>query len=200
MNLYKEAKNLSQIRKNQQLMTFYMLFVAALMIAVIAKQYISIFGAEGVILKDYLISLYGLILLVPFIGKWVTSNPMKTFRYSVILEVIATLGYYISTKGYYPEIILILSTVILISTNLMMCPLITKVDSQVINGEDNYSLFKSKMDSVYTAIGSIFGALILMLNIPLDFTIFFMFTMLFMSRYYRNKVFQEVYQENENKI
>lgn len=193
MNLIQQAKSLSPLRKNQQLMAFYMLFVAALMIAIIAKQYISIFGAEGIVLKDYALSLYGLILLFPFLGKWVTQNPMKTFHISIVLEIIATIGYYLSTKNYYPEHILIISTFILVTSNLIMNPLVTKVDSQVIDGCAEYSLFKTKLSSIYTALGALFGGFILLFDVSVELSIFIVLTLLPISRYYRNKVFKEIY-------
>ena len=189
MNLIQQAKSLSPLRKNQQLMAFYMLFVAALMIAVIAKQYISLFGAEGIVLKDYALSLYGLILLFPFLGKWVTQNPMKTFHISIT----ATIGYYFSTKNFYPEHILVISTFILVTSNLIMNPLVTKVDSQVINGCADYSLFKTKLSSIYTALGALFGGFILLFNVSVELSILTVLALLPISRYYRNKVFKEIY-------
>ena len=62
--IVKEIGQLSDLRRHQQLMSFYMLFVAALLLAFTDKLYIELFGAEGLIYKDYFISLFGLVALI----------------------------------------------------------------------------------------------------------------------------------------
>ena len=74
-----------------------------------------------------------------------------------------------------------------------MNPLVTKVDSQVIDGCADYSLFKTKLSSIYTALGALFGGFILLFNVSVELSILTVLALLPISRYYRNKVFKEIY-------
>ena len=197
-DLVKEIKALSPLRKNQQLMTFYMLFVGVILIAFTARLYSELFGIEGLILKDYAISLFGLIILYKKIGETVNKNPMETFKLSVKIEIIALVGYFIANKGFMPEAILIISTVCLISTNLMMKPLIIKVDSQVTQACSEYSVLKAKLDNIYIAFGAFVGGILLLGGIPMEISFCIMIGALIMSRHYRFLVFSEIYKQETN--
>ncbi len=191
--MFQEIKKLSALRKNQQLMSFYMLFVQALLLAYTAKAYVVVFGADGLIAKDYLISLFGLILLIPFLGKTVNKYPIKTFHMAVILEIFAVFCYYLTNIQILPELFLPLGTLILMSSVFIMRPLVTRVDSQVTNACPEYSLLKSKLDQIYIAVGAIFGLAFLGLDISSSFVIPLLIILLLISRYYRNLVFKEIY-------
>lgn len=198
MSILNEISSLSTIRKNQQLMSFFMLFVATLMVALVAKTYINLFGADGLILKDYSVSIYGLIIFIPFLGKYVNNNPLFIFKISVVLELTSISMYFLANKNILPEFCVIFGTFSLITSNLIMKPLVTRIDSEITNGCPNYSLLKSKLDNLYTALGALFGALILFASIPFEFTIFTICILLLISRFYRNKVFNEIYFNKSN--
>ena len=51
MNLIKEVAALSPLRRNQQIMSFYLLFVNALLGAAIVMLYVDLFNADGLVLK-----------------------------------------------------------------------------------------------------------------------------------------------------
>jgi hypothetical protein len=199
MSLRNDIEELSPLRKNQQLMSFYMLFVASLMLAYTAKTYISVFGANGVILKDYAICLFSLILLIPAFGKIATKYPIKTFYYCVVLEFIAMGGYFIASENLHPEIILPLSTTVLMTSVYALRPIVTRVDSLVTDGCAEYSLIKSKLDSIYLSTGSLFGGLFIIYDISSYITMPLLIISLLASRYYRNLVFNEIYSADENK-
>ncbi len=177
-------------------MSFYMLFVAALLIAYSANSYVNVFGAKGLILKDYALTSLGLILLIPALGKVINKHPLSVFHLSVILEVLAVLGYFLTDKGFYPVITLPFSTFLLMLSVYCMRPLVTCVESKVINGSAKYSLLKSKLEAIYTALGSLFGATFVYFDVSTSYTISLLFVTLLLSRYYRNKVFLEIYTGN----
>jgi hypothetical protein len=195
MKILKEISNISNLRKNQQLMSFYMLFVATLLFAFTAKTYYDLFGANGLILKDYSISIYSLIIFIPFIGNYVNKNPLFIFKISVVLELTAITLYFLANKKIQPELCLILGTFFLITSNLIMKPLVTRVDSEITGGCPKYSLLKSKLDILYSALGSVVGGTIVLISVPSEYTITVMVIMILISRYYRNKVFTEIYKE-----
>jgi hypothetical protein len=195
MSLLLEIKALSEIRKNQQIMSFYILFANALLIAYTAKAYVINFGAEGLILKDYAISTLGLMLLIPVIGKAINKHPMSVFHLSIALEVLALLGYFLTNKGIHPTIILPISTFILMVSVFLMRPLVNRVNSLIVDGCADYSLLDSKLSAIYTVLGSIFGTAIIYFDISTNYTVILLLVILLVSRFYRNKVFSIVYSE-----
>ena len=200
LKLIKEIRELSDLRKHQQLMSFYMLFVGALLLAFTATLYIDLFGSEGLIYKDYFISLFGLVALIKKVGDKSIEDPMATFRFAVKLEFIAMFGYFLANKGFLSEYILIASTICLISANVAMKPLIIKVDSQVTNACSKYSGLKSKLDYFYAALGAVVGGVLFASKLPVELSFCLMVGSLMLSRYYRLLVFKEIYQEEAESI
>tara|TARA_Y100001936_G_scaffold250315_1_gene302778 strand:- start:451 stop:1089 length:639 start_codon:yes stop_codon:yes gene_type:complete len=198
MSIISEIKELSELRKNQQIMSFYLLFVNALMLAISTKFYIALFTGDGLILKNYAISLLGLLILVPAIGKFAIDRPILTFRISVVLEAFSCLGYFLTSFSIFAELSLVTASFLVFASGLIMRPIYTQMDSIVTNGCKNYSLLKSKLDGLYTAIGAFVGAMFILLDIPTVAAISLLTITLGMARYYRNKVVNEIYSNESS--
>jgi hypothetical protein len=195
MLIISEIKALSEVRKNQQIMTFYILFYHALLIAYTAKAYIINFGAEGLILRDYAISILGLMLLIPIIGKAINKHPLGIFYLSLGLEAVSLLGHFLTHQSIYPTIILPLSTFLLVISIYLMRPLVNRINSLIINGCADYSLLDSKLSAIYTVLGSILGSATIYFDISANYTVILLLITLLISRYYRNKVLSIFYNK-----
>jgi hypothetical protein len=193
MSVIQEVKSLSPLRKNQQIMSFFLLFVNAMLIAVTTSLYIKAFGTEGLILKDYAISLYGLILFIPILGKLAMQYPLRAFTVALFLEAASVIAYFLVSKSFHEHLLLPIATLCIISSSLIMRPILVQVDSLVTNGCSNYSLLKSKLDALYTSIGALFGGYCIFANVSISFSIIIYATSLVMARYYRKKVLDEIF-------
>lgn len=197
MTLFQELNELSPLRKNQQIMSFFLLFVNALLVAVSTIFYVRIFGSDGLILKNYAISLLGLLILIPVLGKIAIKKPLATFHFCVFLEALSVIGYILVAQDIYAPFMLLTASFFIFASNLLMKPVLTQVDSIVTNGCGEYSLIKSKMDNIYLAIGALIGALFIILSIPIIFAVIAYSTALGFARYYRHKVLIEIYTSNQ---
>lgn len=197
MSLITDIKALTPIQKNQQFMSFYLLFVNALLIATTTLFYVDLFGADGMILKSYIASVYGLVLLIPALGKWAQSNPLRTFKVALLLEVMSIVSYVLVTLDYYAMYFLPLASAFILSSGLIMRPILTQVSSIVTNGCAHYSLVSSKMDSIYTSIGAGVGILFVLFDVPNTVSIITLALALGMSRLYRKRVLEAIYN-NDN--
>jgi len=200
MSLFYQFLELSALRKNQQFMSFYLLFVNTLLVACTATFYIDLFGTEGLILKGYIISVFGLILLLPMMGKYIQNDPLLTFKIALGFEVISMVGYLMVANDYYPHIALPIATLTLVSSGLIMRPILTQVDSIVTNGCKDYSMLKSRLDALYTAIGAMVGAIFILTNVPPYLSLLVLNTSLITARIYRKRVLDEVYNKNHTPI
>jgi len=104
MSLIKEFRALTPLRRNQQIMSFFLLFVNALMLATSMTFYVDLFGSEGLILKNYAFSLLGLLILIPFLGRFAISKPLLTFRIGIAMEVISCAGYFMVSQSIYAPV------------------------------------------------------------------------------------------------
>lgn len=195
MSLISDIKALSRLQKNQQIMSFYLLFVNALMVAVTTLLYVELFEAEGMVLKTYIASVYGLIILIPALGKWAQQSPMTTFKVALFMEVLSIGAYVLVSLDMYAVYLLPLASALILSSNLIMKPILTQVSSIVTNGCAHYSLVSSKLDAVYTAVGAGVGILFILFDIPNTLSIIVLFASLLMARLYRKRVLEEVYAD-----
>lgn len=193
MSIIEEIKALPSLRRNHQLSAFYMLYVNALIIACTATFYVAFFGAEGLILKDYVISLLGLMLFVPVFGKFCTFKPLRTFKIAVSLEAISISGYLMTSLDIMPQTSLIVASYCIVQSNILMRPINNQIDSIVTAGCADYSLLKSKLDALYTAVGAAVGASFLLLGVSKTATVVMLGASLFLCRYYRKRVLTEIY-------
>lgn len=195
MTLWKEFGALSPLRKNQQIMSFFLLFVNALLLAVSTIFYVDLFDSDGLILKNYAVSLLGLLILVPALGKIAIKRPLATFHFSVCLEALSCIGYFLVAQDVYAPVMLLTASFLIFFSNLLMKPILTQVDSVVTNGCGTYSLLKSKMDNIYIAIGALIGVLFIVLSVPTMFAVIAYSAALGFARYYRHKVLTEIYTD-----
>tara|TARA_R110001583_G_scaffold174017_2_gene328224 strand:+ start:4148 stop:4795 length:648 start_codon:yes stop_codon:yes gene_type:complete len=195
MNILDEVKGLSPLRKNQQLVVFYMLFVNAMIIACTATFYVEFFGSDGLILKDYAISVLGLMLFIPVFGRFSTSKPLRTFKIALTLEFVSVVGYLMTSIGVAPQACLIVASYCVVQSGIIMRPINTQVDSLVTAGCADYSLLKSKLDALYTAVGAAVGASFLLLGASKVTVVIMLGISLACSRYYRKRVLVEIYEE-----
>ena len=195
MSIYCDFTSLTPLRKHQQIMAFFLIFVNAMMIAITTILYIEVFGAEGMILKNYAISLYGLILLVPMFGRFAIANPLTAFKIAIAFEILSIVCYLFANNSVAETVTLPLGSVFVISSGLLMRPILTQAESIVTAGCGEYSLLKAKLDSVYTAIGAFFGGFMVLMATPITVMIgLFAFTLIF-ARYYRKLVLDEIFGE-----
>ncbi len=198
MSLITECRELSTLRKNQQIMSFFLLFVNALLVATSTTFYIDIFTSDGLILKNYATSLLGLLILMPFLGRFAMNNPILTFRIAIILEFLSCIGYIMVSQSMYESFMLLTASFLIFSSNLLMRPILTQVDSIVTDGCKDYSLLKSKLDGIYTAIGAGIGAAFILLSIPMVYAVVLYIASLALARLYRNRVLIEVYSDDDD--
>jgi hypothetical protein len=197
VSVISEIKELSPLRKNQQIMSFFLLFVNAMLVAITTNLYLKIFGGEGLILKNYAISMYGLILFIPILGRLAFKYPLRAFVWALSLEAMSVLGYFLSSQSYHEQLFLLLASFCVISSTLIMRPILVQTDSLITNGCANYSLLKSKMDALYTAIGALFGGYCVLTNVSLSITITIFAASLIMARFYRKRVLDKIYTKEE---
>jgi len=115
MSLVTEVKRLSPLQRNQQIMSFYLLFVNALLVATTTLMYVDLFGADGMVLKTYIASIYSLILLVPALGKWSQTSPMRTFKVALAMEVLSIVAYILVSLDFYAMYLLPIASALILS-------------------------------------------------------------------------------------
>lgn len=193
MSLISDINTLSRLQKNQQIMSFYLLFVNALLVAVTTLLYVDLFGAQGMVLKTYIASVYGLIILIPALGTWAQQSPMTTFKVALFMEILSISAYTFVSFDVYPMYLLPVASALILSSGLIMRPILTQVSSIVTNGCAHYSLVSSKLSAIYTAIGAGIGIVFVLFDVPNTLSIVVLFVSLMMARLYRKRVLEEVY-------
>lgn len=192
--MIKEFNNLSYVRRYTVYNVFLVSIVNAFLIAITLTLVIELFGADGAMFKTYAANLWPLILLVPFLGGLTSKNPKKAIRYSIVAEFSGLTCFSISQYGYKPEIFFILGFAINVTSNILMTPPRTQLNSIVINGEKDFSIFIEKVKSFSLATGSILGLMVIYFEIDILANIIGMFISLALSRYFVVKIFDEVFK------
>ncbi len=155
--MLKQLKSLSKLRK---LYLTYQLLVAAcnvFLIAVTATLIIKHFDTLGIILRDYSATLFGLLLFIPGISKYITRNPMKCYPYIVAIEITCVTGYMVASRDIYPEFILVASMFFWGATNTLVRPLRAKNYSQVIKGDGDYAVLSERVSSISLVLVTALG-------------------------------------------
>jgi len=200
VNIIKEVAALSPLRRNQQIMSFYLLFVNALLGAAIVMLYVDLFNADGLVLKNYALSVLGLAIFIPALGKMAKEHPMRTFHIAIGFEVLAFVFYMLTIYDVFPHVILPIATIVTYSSNIIMSPILNQTTSIVTAGCADYSLLKSKLDMLYTAIGAAVGACFVIFDVHLTVVMVSYASALAMARYYRHKVLTEIYKDTPENI
>lgn len=195
MYLIKEIRELSSVRKHNQLVGLFLILTNALLVAYTLKAYVAHFGANGLVVKDYIIQVYSLLLLVPLFGRLVSKSPMITLKIAIAGDVLVLIGYttvnYLGTAPY----LLVSTTVLLVTCTLMVRPSLEKVNASVNNGCPTYSLLKVRLDAIYTALGAGLGLSLVYLDVSNYVTLSILTVTLLSCRHYRLKVFRVIYGE-----
>ncbi len=191
--MIKEFKELSNIRKYTVYNAFLVALVNAFVVAITLTLVIDLFGADGAMFKQYATNIWPLLIVIPFFGNLTSKDPRKFIRLSVIAELLSLGLFACAEYGYYPNVTFILALSILLTSNVLMNPPRTQVNSIIINGEKDFSIFLEKIRSMSLAIGSIVGLGVIYFELDILVNIVGMFICLVASRFFVIKLFDEVF-------
>jgi len=71
------------------------------------------------------------------------------------------------SQSIYAPVMLLTSSFLIFASNLLMNPILNQVESIVTDGCAQYSLLKSKMNGIYTAVGAGVGAAFVLFDVPM---------------------------------
>tara|TARA_B100000700_G_scaffold252166_1_gene283531 strand:- start:10625 stop:11356 length:732 start_codon:yes stop_codon:yes gene_type:complete len=193
----KEFKELSQIRKYTVYNAFLVALVNAFVIAITLTLVIKLFGADGAMFKQYATNIWPLLIVIPFFGNLTSKDPRKFIRLSVIAEILSLVLFAAAQYGFYSSITFVSGLAVLLTSNVLMNPPRTQVNSIIINGEKDFSIFLEKIRSMSLALGSIVGLGVIYFELDILVNIIGMFICLVASRFFVIKLFDEVFSEIE---
>lgn len=188
-----QLRALSPLRRNQQKMAFCLLFVNALLGATSITLYVDLFTSDGLIVKNYIVSVAGLALFVPLLGRMTTTRPLQVFYTCVVLEGISMLAWYATLYSPYPHVALGIASAAIVSAGLAMSPILKQVESIVTDGCADYSLLSTRLSAAYTALAALIGAAFVYYSLPLVVNVTVFSLALAMARYYRKRVLDDIY-------
>lgn len=193
--MLQQLKGLTQLQLEHIYVLWSLIIINTFLVAFSTLTYIELVEAQGLVIKDYLSSAYGLVLVLPFIGRWNKKNPMGCLWWSITLELLAMLGFvYVSyTRNDGTVEVLIISTVLLLSGNFLARGLNTKVNSSVIHGCTDYSNLIVSTSALCTALMAGFGLLVIYYGANMSIILMLLIGSIMVSRYYKIRVFKIVY-------
>jgi len=161
-----DITSLSPQRKQQQMAKCCVMVAGALTVVLTTKTIIGLWGADGAIYKEYVYSLYTLLILaIGPLSSYPPKHALKCMKTTIITDFVAISLATIAALGYYSEPIIILSIWMIITTNVLMRSIGSTVESKVVNGDDEYALLDTKLNSTYIAAGAIVGGLFLYFSV-----------------------------------
>ncbi|AFI55381.1 hypothetical protein TSMG0098 [Halocynthia phage JM-2012] len=184
---------LSVIQKDYLWVTLSLIFINTFLIAYTIITYINIVGSQGMVIKEYLVSAFGLILVLPYIGRMNKAYPIRCLKVAIVLEVGCMLGYtYVS---FNPEAIYVLfiSTFALVCANILSRSMNTKVGSYVVAGCDDYSNLITSYSALCTGVCSLIGLVLMYYEVNVIVVLVLLNVSILVSRHYKLKVFKVVY-------
>lgn len=197
MNFIQQLRELSPLRRNQQKMAFCLLFVNALLGATSVTLYVELFTSDGLVIKNYIVSVAGLALFIPVLGRVTTTHPLQVFYVCIGLEIISMIAWYGVLFSPYPHPSLLLASATIVGSNLAMSPILKQVDSIVTDGCAHYSLLSTRLSAAYTALAAGIGSAFVYFSLPLSVNVTVFACALFMARYYRMLVLKGIYRPTE---
>lgn len=195
IQILNNLRTLSEIKRNHLWVTQSVIFINTFLIAYTMITYIAAVGSQGIVIKEYLAAAFGLILVLPYIGRLNKTYPIRCLKVSIILEVGCMLGYtYVS---FNPESVYILftSTFALVLGNFISRGMNTKVGSVVIGGCDDYSNLITSMSALVTGVCSLVGMVLMYYEVSIVIILTLLNISILVSRHYKLKVFKEVYKD-----
>lgn len=192
-------KRLTQLQKDYVGLTQSLIFINTFLIAFTLIIYSNAVGANGLVIKEYLAAAYGLILVLPFIGRLNKQYPMQCLMVSIVMEFICIGGYIYSVYDSSALYVLFFSTFMLLSANLLSRGMNTKVGSYVIDGCDDFSNFITSVSAACTGLSALFGLVIMYYDVSNTTILIGLIISLIISRHYKMRVFRVVYQRKVGK-
>lgn len=151
--MWTQLQNLSKLRK---LHLAYSLLVAGcnvFLIAVTVVLIVKYFGDLGIIIRDYSIPIFGLLLFLPKISQYIADNPFKCYPYIVTIEIGAVVGYMAVAQGIPHAVpVLLFSMFMLGSSNTLVRPLRAANASLVVAGDKEYAVLAERFSSITLVI------------------------------------------------
>jgi len=181
--MLQQLKNLSKVRKLLLIYSFLTQACNVFLIAVTATLIIQYFDALGIILRDYSAPIFGLLLFIPKVSKYIVDNPFKCYPYIVAIEITCVTGYMVVAQGFYPVPILLLSMFFLGSCNTLVRPLRTKNSSQVIKGDGEFAVLAERFSSLAMVIVTVIGVAMTTYHVNTLVNAFLSITFIALSRW-----------------
>jgi len=154
-----ELRNLSYIRKHQQIAKCFLAVAAALTAMLTTKTVIDEWGASGAIYNEYIYSILTVtILSIGPLAQYPIHNAIVCSRIAIVSDFIAVLCCTLAAYGIYRVPLIVTGILCITLTNVLMRSIYGVVESNVVNGEREYSLLDTKLMSLYALVGALLGA------------------------------------------
>lgn len=154
-----ELKNLSYVRKHQQISKCFLSIAAALTAMLTTKTVIDQWGASGAIYKEYIYSILTVaILSIGPLARFPINNAVLCSRLAIVSDFISVTCCTLAAYGIYRVPLIVTGILCIIMTNVLMCSIYGVVESNVVSGEREYSLLDTKLLSLYSLTGALIGA------------------------------------------
>lgn len=191
--MLQQLKNLSRLRKYYLLYEFLTkttyVFLIALTVGLLGLN----FGEVGKILKEWLVPLMGLAVFLPGISRYIVKNPVRSYTWVVAVEVVCVFGFWLTEWGIYPGFLLIGSWCVMMCTASVLKPLKDKNISQVIKGDGEFSILRTRVNALGAVVIATIGFALLYYRVSTLYAVTLTTTCLIISRYVYVHVMEELY-------
>lgn len=191
--MFNDVRSLSKLQFDYLMISLSIIFINTFLIAITTLMYVSLVGAEGLIIKEYLFAAAGLVLILPYIGRFNKKYPIRSLKITICLDFMWLAGY--TYVVYDPTAMwtLFISTSLLVVGNFLCRSLNTKVGSSVINGCDDYSNLLTSTSALCTGLSALIGLLVMYYEVSTYIVMFGLVITSLFNRYYKLQVFPVVY-------
>ena len=186
-------RQLSKLRKHYLAYEFLSKSTYVFLISVTVGLLSSTFGANGLVIKDWMTPVLGLAVFLPGLSRYVIKNPVRSYTWIVTIEILCILGFWLTEWNIYPDTILLASLGIMMALKSVITPLRDKNNSQVIKSCGEFSLLRGRINALSAVVLGGIGGLMVLYSVPTVIGVALTTSCLILSRYMYVLVMKELY-------
>lgn len=175
-------------------------FTKTLIMAALTLEIVGNFDASIVLLRDYLMPAPALLILIPFIKKWIDNNPISCYRIKGTISVLGLAGLLVVEIMDGSKVWYLVDAGLVSLTALLMMPHRAYYKSSVVNKCKEYSSACGYIEMLNNISYVVLGLAIVYFSIPTIWLLALGLPFETFERWLENRCVQDVYGEKPNLV
>lgn len=172
-------------------------FTGTIMVAILTMEIVMNFTADIVLLKNYLVQAPTLLILVPFISRWMRNNPIACYRIKGVLSISGLVGLLIVELVDASKIWYLVDAGLVSIIALLMMIHKSYYKSAVVNKCKEYSETCGYVEMFNNITYVALGVILVTFTIPTVYLLMLVIPLECIERWLENKCVDEVYGVND---